>query len=84
MENAVLNPSKSFLALKKSNLGFCQLLKDCCLKNWEKHRANTLSTNRFLMVTFLILLTEITWCVYTKTVIHLILSIHIQHVYSYC
>ena len=56
MENAVLKPSKSFLALKKSTLGFCRLLKDCCLKNWEKHRANTLSTNRFLMITFLILL----------------------------
>ena len=34
-KNAVLNPSKSFLALKKSTLGFCQLLKDRSLKKWE-------------------------------------------------
>ena len=32
LENAVLNPSKSFLALKKSALGFCRLLKDRSLK----------------------------------------------------
>ena len=44
MKNAVLNPSKSFLALKKSALGFCRPLKHRSLKKWEKHRAHTLST----------------------------------------
>ena len=45
LKNAVLNPSKSFLTLKKkSALGFYQLLKDRSLKKWEKHRAHTLST----------------------------------------
>ena len=43
--NAVLNPSKSFLAFKKkSALGFCRLLKDRSLKKREKHPAHTLST----------------------------------------
>ena len=44
LKNAVLNPSKSYLALKKSALGFCRLLKDRSLKKWEKHQAHTLST----------------------------------------
>ena len=45
LKNAVLNPSKSFLTLKKkSALGFYRLLKDRSLKKWEKHRAHTLST----------------------------------------
>jgi len=43
---AVLNPSKSFLALKKATLGFCRLFKGRSLKNWEKHRAYTLSTRQ--------------------------------------
>ena len=43
-KNAVFNPSKYFLALKKWTLGFCRLLKDRSLKQWEKHRAHTLST----------------------------------------
>ena len=35
-----------FLALKRSTLGFCRLLKDRSLKKWEKHRAHTLSTRQ--------------------------------------
>ena len=46
LKNAVLNPSKSFLALKKVNPGFCRLLKDRSLKKWEKHQAHTLSTRQ--------------------------------------
>ena len=30
--------------VKMSTLGFCRLLKDRSLKNWDKHRAHTLST----------------------------------------
>ena len=33
LKKSVLNPSKSFLALKKSVVGFCRLLKDHSLKN---------------------------------------------------
>ena len=36
-KNAVLNPSKSFPALKKSTLRFCRLLKDHSLKNMGKN-----------------------------------------------
>ena len=36
LKNAVLNPFKSFLALKKSTLGFCRLLKDLSLKKMGK------------------------------------------------
>ena len=35
-KNAVLNPSKSFLALKKSTQWFCRLLKNLSLKNGKK------------------------------------------------
>ena len=35
-KNAVLNPSKSFLALKRSTLGFFRLLKDRSLKKMGK------------------------------------------------
>ena len=45
--NNVFNPSKSFLDLKKSTLGFCWLLKDRSLKKKKKletHRAHTFST----------------------------------------
>ena len=35
-KNAVLNPSKSFLALKKSTPWFCRLLKNLSLKNGKK------------------------------------------------
>ena len=37
LKNSILNP---FLALKKSALGFCRLLKDRSLKKWEKHRTH--------------------------------------------
>ena len=36
LKNAILNPSKPFLALKKSALGFCRLLKDYSLKKVGK------------------------------------------------
>ena len=32
--------------VKMSTLGFCRLSKDRSLKNWEKHRAHTLSTRQ--------------------------------------
>ena len=34
-KNAVLNPSKFFLALRKSTLGFCRLSKDRSLEKWD-------------------------------------------------
>ena len=33
-----------FLPKKKSTLGFCRLLKNRSLKEWEKNQAHTLST----------------------------------------
>ena len=44
--NNVFNPSKSFLDLKKSTLGFCWLLKDRSLKK-KKEIGNTPSSHIF-------------------------------------
>ena len=44
MEKRRFEALKSFLASKKSTLGFCLILKDRSLKKWEKDRAHTLST----------------------------------------
>ena len=44
MEKRRFEAFKSFLALKKSTLGFFLILKDHSLKKWEKDRAHTLST----------------------------------------
>ena len=44
LKNAVLNPSKSFIALKKVIRMILSTFKRSFSKKWEKHRAHTLTT----------------------------------------